>query len=132
MRKFPLTLKVTYLLLVVSLVMVNCGDTVIEVWVTNQSQDNININNSRHLGIGESTPLNWLNDEMERKSFFTIWRTKGGCLATIYYEGVLWPDPEKGENSFKDEIIITEPGERNTFSAEALLDIVTVSVGPCS
>ena len=129
-KKIPLILKI-FCLLLIFLVMVNCGGPVIEVWVINQSQDNININNVKHLAPGDSLPLGLVSEGRPGGSF-SIFRTQGGCLARVVYVGEMWPDPEKGEHSFKDEIIITEPGERNTFSAEALLDVITVSVYPCN
>lgn len=127
--KFPLTLKFC-MLLIVFLLMVNCGGSVIEVWVINQSQDNININNVKHLAQGDSYLVGLVSKGRPGGSF-SIFRTQGGCLAKVVYVGKMWPDPEKGEHSFKDEIIITEPGLRNSFSAEPLLDVITVGVYPC-
>ena len=128
--KFSLTLKF-YLLLIVFLLMVNCIGGGIEVWVSNQSQDNININNNKHLAPGDSCFVGFLS-KLEAAASFSIYRTQGGCLAEVNYIGKMSADPEKGEHLLKDEIIITEPGERNTFSAEALLDVITVSgVSPC-
>ena len=127
--KFPLKLNFC-LLLIVFLLMVNCGGSIIEVWVINQSQDNININNYKHLAPGDTSFVGLVSKGRQGGSF-SIYRTQGGCLAKVVYVGEMWPDPEKGEHSFKDEIIITEPGERNNFSAEALLDVITVSVYPC-
>lgn len=137
MGKSALLVSIKYfvLLFFCSVILTGCGSDalIIEVWLNNQSQDNIKVNNDRHVAPGEQISLDFLMKADEKfplnqeKAEFKIFRSNTH-LATVKYEGELWPDPSKGESSYKDEIIIEEPGERNTFTVSSLLGVISVSI----
>jgi len=123
---FILKLKV-YILLVISSIIIGCGNPLIEVWLSNQSQDNLNIDNKHHIAPGERTLISFLNEETKDSDSVEIYRSNTR-LAIVSFDGILWPDREKGETSYKDEIVIEEPDERNKFTASSLLGVVSVSI----
>jgi hypothetical protein len=107
----------------------------IEVRIVNQTQDNISLdtealpflNLGAHLEQGKEMFVGSLEQDLNETMRFKICRSYGCPLATITIRGIKWPDPEAGESSYKDWVVIEEP-VRNEFTAYALLDLVAVSV----
>lgn len=107
----------------------------INVRIVNQTQDNISLdtealpflNLGAHLKQGEEIFVGSLEQDLQETMRFTICRSYGCPLATLTIRGIKWPDPEAGESSYKDWVVIEEP-VRNQFTAYALLDFVAVSV----
>lgn len=125
--RFILSSKVSILLVISSIIIIGCSSLTIEVWLSNQSQDNLNLDNVYHIAPGERTLIGFLSKDNKESNSIDIYRSNTR-LATVTYTGELWPDQEKGETSYKDEVVIEEPGERNKFTAYSLLDVVSVSI----
>ena len=107
----------------------------IDVRIVNQTQDNISLdtealpflNFGAHLEQGKEIFVGSLEQDLKETMRFKICRSYGCPLATLTIRGIKWPDPEAGESSYKDWVVIEEP-VRNEFIAYALLDIVSVSI----
>lgn len=125
--KFILNLKVYILLTIFSILILGCGSPLIEVWLSNQSQDNLNLDNRSHIASGERKLIRFLNEETKQGDSVDIYRSNTR-LATVSFDGELWPDRKKGEYSYKDEVVIEEPGERNKFTVSSLLGVISVSI----
>ena len=130
-----LPIKFFVFLFFLSVIVAGCinNGRMIEVWINNQSQDRIKINNNIHIEQGEQSFQDVLIKSDEKsplareKGEFKIYRSNTH-LATVTYQGELWPDPSKGESAYKDEIIIEEPGARGAFTASSLLGVISVSI----
>ena len=128
--KYLLTVKLS-ILLILMVTMLDCGvfKESIEVYVSNLTQSNIHLNTKDGLRIrvGDTTNLPVaLLIKTNPSATLKLCRDRG-CIAEITVTGDDFPNPDEGEYSFKDTVVLEEP-ELGTITAYSLLDLVTVSV----
>lgn len=126
-RKMPLPgMKVPLILGMAALVLLGCRPD-IEVWLSNQTQDNFRVNeNGDHLLQGKQEFYTVLDEKRMPSTSFLLCRSYG-CLVRVSIRGEEWPNRDQGEVSLKDVVVIEEP-EWSVFTAYTVTGVTTAAI----